>query len=496
MQKENLMKRITPYLLVLLSGIALPAFSQTFYFSDPVVLNDTINSNAEESYPLYSATDSTLYFVRSLYAQNTGGTRAGQDIWYSKQQSSGEWSQPANNLPSLNNRDNNAVVGISLTGNTLYLLNSYQSEEREKPGMAFSFGVEQNWRTPNDISIPGLEEKVGNYYGMYVAPSEDVAVVSMQKESSLGMEDLYVTEKDPQTGQWGELIHLGETVNTEGYEISPFLSEDNKTLFFASNGHPGYGNADIFVCYRQDTSWTHWTEPENLGDGINSAGFDAYLSITGNNSVFFVSNRYGRSADIYQSRVISHEEREEQLASRIVGGGPGTGSTLPTSPQNNQDMEIDEETRALLEETQALLDEFKKVNPGESGEVGSGTTPSATTRNTPEKQFEDNTVYFNLNSSQLLPTSYNDLKESVTILDENPDVYVEVVGHADDSGGKDYNLKLSIERAQSVKKFLMNQGVDETRIVTYGKGSTEPVSNNTSPDGRRQNRRVIIGFGQ
>ena len=497
MQKENLMKRITPYLLFLLSGITLPGFSQSFYFSDPIVLNDTINSNAEESYPLYSAIDSTLYFVRSLYAQNTGGTRSGQDIWYSKQQSSGQWSKPANDLPNLNNRNNNAVVGISLTGNTLYLLNSYQSENQEDPGMSFSFGVDQNWRAPNNISIPGLAEKVGNYYGMYVAPSEDVAIVSLQKESSLGMEDLYVTEKDPQSGTWSELIHLGETVNTEGYEISPFLSKDKKTLFFASNGHPGYGNADIFVSYRQDTSWTEWSKPENLGDGINSAGFDAYLSITENNSVFFVSNRYGRSTDIYQARVISNEEREEQLASRIVGGGPGTSSTSQTTPpQNNQDLEIDEETRALLEETQALLDEFKKVNPGQNAEGSSTTTAPSTSENKPEKQFEDNTVYFNLNSSQLLPTSYNDLKESVSILDENPDIYVEVVGHADDSGGKDYNLKLSIERAQSVKKFLINQGVDETRIITYGKGATQPVSNNTSPDGRRQNRRVIMGFGQ
>ncbi|MEO0334619.1 MAG: hypothetical protein AAF223_23595, partial [Bacteroidota bacterium] len=328
--------------------MAQVAWGQTVYFSEPVVLSDTINSKAEESYPIYSPSDSTLYFVRSLYAQNVGGVRSGQDIWYTKQQPTGEWTEPLNNLESLNNRNNNAVVGVSQTGNTLYLLNSYQSDTKERPGMAFSFGIDQSWREPNDINIPGLEEKIGDFYGVYVVPTEDVAIVSIQKESSKGMEDLYVTEKNLQTGHWSELVHLGETVNTEGYEISPFLSEDKKTLFFASNGHPGYGNTDIFVSYRQDTSWVHWSKPENLGDGINSSGFDAYLSVTESGQVFFVSNRYGRSTDIYQSRIITRKEREEQLASRVIGGGPSTG-VIPGQQQTNQELELDEETQALLE---------------------------------------------------------------------------------------------------------------------------------------------------
>lgn len=479
------MKKITPYIFYLLLGLALPVSGQTVFFSEPVVLNDTINSTAEEGYPLYSAVDSTLYFVRSLYAENTGGTRSGQDIWYSKQRPTGEWTEPVNDLEKLNNRNNNAVVGISQTGNTLYLLNSYQSENQERPGMAFSFGIDQGWREPNDINVPGLEEKLGDFYGMYVTPSEDVAVVSIQKESSLGMEDLYVTQKNPQTGEWSELIHMGEVINTEGYEISPFLSEDKKTLFFASNGHPGYGNADLFVSYRQDTSWTNWSKPENLGDGINSAGFDAYLSVSDNDQVFFVSNRYGRSADIYQSRVVSREERKKQLASRVIGGGSGV---LPRG-QGESDLELDEETRALLEETQALLDEFNKTN-------SDTTTTTSRKKEDSEAALEESLIFFNLNSRELLPANYSDLKESVTILQENPDLYAEVVGHADDSGGKDYNLRLSIERAQEVKKYLVDQGIDEMRIITYGKGSTQPVSSNTSPEGRKQNRRVVIGFGQ
>lgn len=485
---QRLMKRLI--FSGFLAVIALQAaWGQSVFFAEPAVLNDTINSNSEESYPMYSPVDSTLYFVRSLHAQNTGGVRSGQDIWYTKLQPSGEWIEPANNLVNLNNRNNNAVVGISQTGNTLYLLNSYQSEAKEEPGVAFSFGIDQHWRQPNDINVPGLVEKMGEFYGVYIAPSEDIAIVSLQNEDSKGMEDLYVSEKDLETGEWGELVHLGEQINTEGYEISPFLSDDKQTLFFASNGHPGYGNTDIFVSYRQDSSWTNWSNPENLGDDINSAGFDAYLTVSRDSQVFFVSNRYGNSTDIYQSRIISREEREAQMASRIVGDGTGT-EIIAEQNRSAEEAELDEETRALLEETQALLDEFKRANSGEQDTYESGSSTAT------EADFEQKTIYFNINSSELLPASYASLKESIEVLEENSGLYVEVVGHADDSGGKDYNLKLSIERAQSVKKFFMNQGVQESRIITYGKGSTQPITDNVNPEGRKQNRRVVIGFGQ
>ena len=196
----------------LIAVMTLPtAWGQSVFFAEPVALNDTINSNSEESYPMYSPVDSTLYFVRSLHAQNIGGVRSGQDIWYTKLQPSGEWVEPVNNLENLNNRNNNAVVGISQTGNTLYLLNSYQSEAKEEPGVAFSFGIDQNWRQPNDINIPGLEEKMGKFYGVYVAPTEDIAIASLQTEASKGMERLVCFRKKLRDRRMGRVNPFGGT---------------------------------------------------------------------------------------------------------------------------------------------------------------------------------------------------------------------------------------------------------------------------------------------
>ena len=468
----------------LLGSVVLPAQGQDFYFQTPTLLSDTINSRAEESYPLYSVRDSTLYFVRTLYSANVGGARGGQDIWYAKRQADDSWGAPQNNLDKLNNRDNNAVVGVSKTGNTLYLLNSYQNGSANQAGMAFSFNQSAGWLDPNDISIPTLTDKIGNYYGMYVSSSEDVAVVSMQQDSTIGQEDLYVTFKESLSNSWSDPLHLGDVVNTEGYEMSPFLSEDKRYLFFASNGHPGYGNADIFVSTRLDSTWTNWSEPKNLGDGINSAGFDAYLTIATNSDIFFISNRYGRSADIYSSKLISQEERNKQLASRIEGGGRLSLDSLGNSAASS---DADAETQALLAETQALLDEFKGVGTKKSPTNSQNTGVASTSA-------EENTrfLFFSLNSSDLQESAVPYLRETATQLKANPSLNVELVGHADDTGGKDYNLKLSIERAQAAKSFLLEQGIEEGRIISYGRGSTQPLSEGESTEAKQKNRRVEI----
>lgn len=463
-------------LLLFLYGY--PSVAQRLYFENPVVLSDTVNSEAEESYPIYSPKDSTLFFVRTLHEENTGGPMSGQDIWYSKRIGAEKWDIPRNDLQSLNNRNNNAVVGIADTGNTLYVMNAYGEKEEPKPGLSVSSHQNQAWTTPKKINIPTLENKQGNYYSLYVAPTEDVVIISMQNDSTVGLEDLFVSLKDEQTNQWSKPVHLGPAINTSGFEISPFLSNDKKTLFFSSNGHPGYGNADIFFSTRLDDTWTNWTRPVNLGDEINSVGFDAYLTINEENEVFFVSNRYGGSANIFYAKAITQKQREDALASRIENRG-----NLPIA--NLKNTEEDSETQALIEETQRLLDEFRK---GKSQPTASGT------ENPEVGSSEAKTVYFDLNSYEVRNTASVDLGQVVNTLKQNPKLSVKIIGHADDTGGRDYNLKLSIARAQAIKQYLTKAGIDQDRIITFGKGSTEPVTSNASLEGRTQNRRVEIAF--
>lgn len=467
---------------VLLASKELPA--QRLYFEEAAPLSDTLNSEAEESLPIYSSRDSTLFFVRTLYPQNTGGVLSGQDIWYARKDGAGKWTKPNNDLPNLNNEGNNAIVGISESGNSIYLLNDYTENKEQMPGLSLSFSLNDSWRAPNSINIPGLSQKQGIFYSLYVVPTEDVVLISAQMEKTLGQEDLYVSTKDPFTNEWSEPVHLGPTINTEGFEISPYLTADKQKLFFSSNGHPGYGNADIFVATRVDTSWTNWTRPENLGDQINSVGFDAYFTANEGNDVFFVSNRRGSSADIFTSRIITDEERQQQLARRVEGGGRGAEMLK----QDDAVETLDSETQALIDETRALLDEFNRMRSGES------TDDTKAVNTTPDRNFASQQVLFDLNSANIQPTFNSDLDEVVSTMEENPNLKVEVVGHADDTGGKDYNLKLSIDRAIEIKRYLIRNGISERRIITYGKGSTQPLTSNQTPEARKQNRRVQINF--
>ena len=137
----------------------------------------------------------------------------------------------------------------------------------------------------------------------------------MKAQDGYGEEDLYVTTRDS-VGHWSRPINLGTTINTKGFEISPFLSADKKRLFFASNGHPGFGDADIFFSERLYDSWEVWSAPRNLGENLNSKGFDAFFSIYGDSVAYFSSNRSGGLADIYTAKVAPQAAPVKDVAGR------------------------------------------------------------------------------------------------------------------------------------------------------------------------------------
>jgi hypothetical protein len=268
---------------------------QEIEFKDPVLLPPQINSLSEEIGPMLSRDGKRLYFVRAFDAQNKGGKRAGMDVWYSSRDKNGKWSVASNKL-SWNNSLNNAVIGIRKDNKVVYLLNSYN----KKTGIAFSVNQNEQWTSPEVISIPGLEKL--NFVGFYMNSTFNTLIISMAGNDSFGQEDLYVSLKDSQD-QWSIPLNLGSTINTEGFESAPFLSDDGKKLYFTSNGHKGLGEADIFVSERLYDNWTVWSRPKNLGDKINSPKFDSYFSVYGDSLCFFTSNRASDFSDIYKSKI-------------------------------------------------------------------------------------------------------------------------------------------------------------------------------------------------
>lgn len=261
------------------------SLAQKVTSTEAIRLGTEINSQAEETSPIWSHKDRKLYFVRALHDNNTGGELAGSDIWCAEFNEYDDLISLTNDLNKWNNHDNNAIIGFRRDDQVVYLLNSYNKNS----GIAFSKLKNEKWSSPDVISVPSIN--VNGSIGFYMSPDYNYLLISMAPESGNGNEDLFVSIKDEKTLNWSTPINLGETINTDGFEISPFMSDDGKLLFFSSNGHDGYGDSDIFVSERLYDGWTVWSKPVNLGSEINSEGFDAFFSTTSTGKSYFASNR-------------------------------------------------------------------------------------------------------------------------------------------------------------------------------------------------------------
>ena len=278
----------------------ITTFSQAQFrgVTTPVQLEGTVNTiESEESIPVFSKDSSILYFVRTYDPKNKGG-EFDQDIWFSERDENGKYTD-CERLKSLNNKLNNAILGLSEKGDVMYLLNSYDGKKDNEKGLAVSTKSGKGWSKPKEMIIPGLDID-GGAYGFHVSGDGKTIIISQFGEKSLGEEDLYVSEK---TGSsWSKPIHMGNVINSTGFEISPFLSESKDTLFFSSNGMGGEGDADIFYSIKQG-SWTNWSSPVNVGVPINSPKFDAYFTYSGND-IYWSSNRGNDRSDIYHSILV------------------------------------------------------------------------------------------------------------------------------------------------------------------------------------------------
>lgn len=291
------MVKVFPFVLMFFS---LTVSAQSLNLGDVKKLSPEINSQYEEGLPLITPDGKSMFFTRFLSPQNFGGQYTGADVWVSHfDYQKKEWSNGDNKALKFNTKGNNAVIGISRNGETLYVMNAMAS--KRLTGIYLYKKIEKNWVEHEFIPIPNIQTT--GHIGMHVSPDLDVIFLSMNGADSRGEEDLYISLKNSK-GAWSDPKNLGPSVNTTGFEISPFLSPDKTRLFFSSNGHAGFGDADIFYCDRLYDSWETWSAARNAGEKVNSKYFEAYFSTYGDSIAYFVSNRDGHLSDIYSINLV------------------------------------------------------------------------------------------------------------------------------------------------------------------------------------------------
>lgn len=249
-------------------------------------LNTSINSGFEDLKPRLTPCGNRLYFSRSFHPGNTNGEYDAEDIWFADfDKKTNTWSEPARMTGTLNNAGPNYVNNVSVTGDTIILGNQYGKKGKMKAGLSYSVNVNGTWSDPQPINIQN-DYNMSEHSNSFVSLQAGVIIRSVERTESLGGRDLYVSFWNG--SEASEPVNMGAVINTQFEESSPFLASDNKTLYFASKGHNGFGGYDIYVTRRLDDSWTNWSTPENLGPAVNGSTDDEFFSIThcGNYAIF------------------------------------------------------------------------------------------------------------------------------------------------------------------------------------------------------------------
>lgn len=258
-------------------------------------LGPAVNSDADDMFPFISPDGKTLYFARKKHFQNTGPEMR-DDIYVSKFDN-GKWSTAVNIGEPLNNEQHNYVTWISGDGNSVLLANNY---EKVKQDISISRKTGTGWSFPKALKINDFYND--NEFSCYHMNTEgNVILMAIERPDALGDMDIYVSFLQSNK-VWTAPKNIGSTINTAATEGSIFLAADNKTIYFASNGHSGYGGYDMFMSRRLDDTWTNWSPPVNLGSKINSAGHDYYYTIPASGDYAYFSstnNSYGK-ADLYR----------------------------------------------------------------------------------------------------------------------------------------------------------------------------------------------------
>jgi len=306
----------------------------------------------------------------------------------------------------------------------------------------------------------------------------------------LGGTDIWMCKREGET--WGPAKNLGKTINTSESEMFPTITNDG-ILYFASDGQPGYGSFDIFKTKNENGEWT---TPVNLHSPINGSFDDfAIAFFSGETNGFFSSNRPGGmgSDDIYAFRVavpvlptfISGFVKDKITMQPIAGAtvflyNPSSGSVkvAKTGIDGMYKVMVDKPEEYVVKAMKShyiadcMLFPLASIS---TGNINIAPRDLLLDKLTISKTFKIDNIYYNFDKYNIREDAKPELDKLVRIMNENP-VNVELGSHTDSRGSSAYNDKLSQKRAESVVKYITNNGIDKSRITAQGYGEQQLVN--------------------
>lgn len=470
----------------------------------PENIGPPISSDQAEYLPVLSADGKTMVFTRRV---------GNQEDFFIAEKKAGKWAK-AEPLAALNSPFNEGAQSISADGRLMVFTFCQSGPDQGGCNLFFAEKCAGNWSKPQKI------EGVVNTGAWEAQPSlsadGSLLLFASNRPGGLGGNDIWASRRS-RSGKWGKPVNLGASINSSGNDQSPFLHADGRTLYFSSDGRPGMGDNDLFMVQLQTDG--QWGEVKNLGYPINTPDHEGALTVSLDGTTGFFAKSPGGPGDLdiftfplypevqpfpvtYVRGNIFDSKTSESISARAELIDVEAGRTvaivtncedgsylvcLPTG--KNYALNVNKKDYLFFSEHFAL----QAADPGQPFELDVPLQPIEPVSQSEKENHPPvilKNVFFATASAELLPSSTNELDRLVKLLEDNPDMRIQINGHTDKVGSDEDNLELSEARAKAVYEYLIEKGVAQNRLRYKGFGETHPIADNEKKSGRQKNRRT------
>lgn len=465
-------------------------------------LGGPLNTAYSEYGALVLEDSSSIIFTREQPNNHPRSTRPDgtikEDVYVVTKRQSGGWFEPVRIDPNINS-DTKGDKAIALSDNDSRLILQY------KNGHFFeSVRREDGWSVP--VKLPKFINSPSKETGL--AFGKNLLIVSSNRPSSYGGQDLFVSYRDDK-GEWGYLEQLDSVINSPYDEISPYIDTETNTLYFSSNGHNTMGGYDVFRALYDPVKKT-WGKPGNLGYPLNTPEDEVYFSYSSlSKKGFYSSNRrkgFGKH-DIYKIDFDDNTRMETAVVKGKIYSSEESNKPLTATVKIR---EAKARTIVIAEKTSSETGFFsEKLVVGQDylfsihndGYFHLDTvitvTPSTRLKLSLRPINEGelislSAVSFERGKADISVESFDELNKFYEVLLANPLLGLEIAGHTEIGGIASQNMELSQKRADAVKDYYINKGIDKGRLLSVGYGSRYPLSKVADKAGANRRTEIIL----
>lgn len=470
----------------------------------PRQLNGTVNSFGLQYFPVLTADEQELIFTRRMGP----GPDDDEDLVVSKKDENGNWTTPVSISKNINSKFNEGTCTISADGRTLIFTSCIGRRGYGNCDLFYSRKVGDEWSYPVNIG-PEINSSAWESQPSLSADGRVLYFIS-DRSGGIGGRDIYVSRKTVD-GNWSKAEVMPQPINTPFDEISPFIHVNGRTLFYATNGKPGFGGFDIF---RAEMADGKWEMPVNFGSPVNDHEDQFSLFITADGTRGYYSHEDGtreNSARLYEMTI--PEELQIAYRSNFVKGIVKDRKTGIPLQSHIELFDLKKDELVSVVESDSVSGQYLMVlNAG--SDYALYVTASDYLFQSLNFNYEDNlnpepvvidilldkaetgatavlnNIFFDFDQYELKDKSLTELNKVVRLLNDKPSIQVEISGHTDSDGSASYNKQLSLKRAQSVVSYLVEKGINRARLSEKGYGADHPIRPNDSEENKQANRRI------